>query len=237
VVVGDWDGYRDTVRDGIDGITIPTLMPGPGAGDDLAFRYFTGADGYGDYLAGAAQATAIPPESVADALSRLVENETLRKEMGEAGRVRAGEVFDWRHVIGAYEALWAELAERRAVEPEIAPPGEDDPFYPLRPDPFRMFAAFASHALDPQGRMDMALDDWDQALKRISLKVNLFNADALIDLEDLPLLIGQLEVRQGERVTDIVNSVAHLPRARLMRTLGWLVKLGICRYYPPRRLT
>ena len=28
-VVSDWDGYKDTVRDGVDGILIPTTMPGP----------------------------------------------------------------------------------------------------------------------------------------------------------------------------------------------------------------
>lgn len=32
VVVADWDGYKDTVRDGIDGFRIPTLMPGAGLG-------------------------------------------------------------------------------------------------------------------------------------------------------------------------------------------------------------
>lgn len=30
VVVSDWDGYKDTVRDGIDGYRIPTLMPQAG---------------------------------------------------------------------------------------------------------------------------------------------------------------------------------------------------------------
>lgn len=34
VVVSDWDGYKDTVRDGIDGFQIPTLMPRAG----LAYR-------------------------------------------------------------------------------------------------------------------------------------------------------------------------------------------------------
>ena len=28
VVVSDWDGYRDSVRDDVDGFRIPTMMPG-----------------------------------------------------------------------------------------------------------------------------------------------------------------------------------------------------------------
>lgn len=36
VVVSDWDGYKDTVRDGVDGFRIPTLMPSAGLGVDLA---------------------------------------------------------------------------------------------------------------------------------------------------------------------------------------------------------
>ena len=40
VVVSDWDGYRDTVRDGIDGFRVPTQMPPPGYGDELALRHF-----------------------------------------------------------------------------------------------------------------------------------------------------------------------------------------------------
>jgi glycosyltransferase involved in cell wall biosynthesis len=31
VVVLDWDGYKNTVRDGIDGFRVPTLMSGAGS--------------------------------------------------------------------------------------------------------------------------------------------------------------------------------------------------------------
>jgi glycosyltransferase involved in cell wall biosynthesis len=39
VVVTDWDGYKDTVRDGIVGFRLATWMPRPGQGDDFAYRY------------------------------------------------------------------------------------------------------------------------------------------------------------------------------------------------------
>ena len=46
VVVADWDGYKDTVRDGIDGFRIATLMPGAGLAGDLALRHALEIDTY-----------------------------------------------------------------------------------------------------------------------------------------------------------------------------------------------
>src|SRR4029079_16664641 len=38
-VVTDWNGYRDTVRDGEDGFRIATVAPAPGAGGDFAYAF------------------------------------------------------------------------------------------------------------------------------------------------------------------------------------------------------
>ena len=54
VVVSDWDGYRDTARNGEDGFLIPTVAPDAGAGLEPARRYLAGEDVYGEYLAGSA---------------------------------------------------------------------------------------------------------------------------------------------------------------------------------------
>ncbi|HRE90473.1 MAG TPA: glycosyltransferase, partial [Myxococcota bacterium] len=39
VVVSDWDGYKDTVRDGEDGFRVTTTMPPVGAADHIAAAY------------------------------------------------------------------------------------------------------------------------------------------------------------------------------------------------------
>lgn len=39
VVISDWDGYRDSVRHGVDGFLIPTTLPPSGCGTDLALGY------------------------------------------------------------------------------------------------------------------------------------------------------------------------------------------------------
>ena len=43
-VVTDWNGYRDTIRDGIDGFRVPTIMPPPGWAEDLADRHANNLD-------------------------------------------------------------------------------------------------------------------------------------------------------------------------------------------------
>ena len=49
VVVSDWDGYKDTVRDGVDGFRIPTVMPQAGLAGDLALRHALDVDTYDMY--------------------------------------------------------------------------------------------------------------------------------------------------------------------------------------------
>ncbi|MBM3582500.1 MAG: glycosyltransferase family 4 protein, partial [Alphaproteobacteria bacterium] len=128
-VVTDWNGYRDTVRDGVDGFRVPTFMPAPGAGSDLAARHALDIDTYDIYIGCVAQLVAVDEEAAQAALIRLIENPELRKEMGAAARARTKATFDWSVVLASYRALWAELAARRAKEgvTERQPP-------PARPD-------------------------------------------------------------------------------------------------------
>ena len=141
VVVSDWDGYRDTVRDGVDGFRISTLMPDAGLGGDLARRHALGVDTYDMYCGHTSMLVAVDVAAAADRLGRLLGDPLLRRQMGEAGRQRAREVYDWRHIIRRYEALWAELAELRAAAPAIA---HRAALPPARLDPFRAFAGYAS---------------------------------------------------------------------------------------------
>jgi hypothetical protein len=94
VVVSDWDGYRDTVRHGVDGFRVSTLAPPAGAGADLAMRHALGMDTYDMYCGYTSTLVAVDIEETAQSLARLVASPELRSEMGRAGQVRACEVFD-----------------------------------------------------------------------------------------------------------------------------------------------
>src|SRR4029077_15034949 len=58
-LVSDWDGYKDTVRDGLDGLRIRTWAPQPGGGAAIGVGYETGALSYEQYLARSNTAVAV----------------------------------------------------------------------------------------------------------------------------------------------------------------------------------
>ena len=114
VVVSDWDGYRDSVRDGVDGFRIPTVMPAPGGGADLARHYALGFNAYDQYCACTSQLIGVDIEATANALRRLFLSVPLRRQMGVVGAERVHNLLDWSVIIPQYQALWAELAGLRS---------------------------------------------------------------------------------------------------------------------------
>jgi glycosyltransferase involved in cell wall biosynthesis len=113
VIASDWDGYRETVRDGVDGFRIPTLMPQAGLGGDLALRHALEIDNYDMYCGHTCSLVAVDVQAAANAFEKLFNSAELRSQMGEAGRARAQQVYDWKTVIAQYESLWAAQTELR----------------------------------------------------------------------------------------------------------------------------
>jgi len=227
VVVSDWDGYRDTVRHGVDGFRIRTMTPAPPLGSDLAFRFASGQVNYDYYLLQASQVTTIDMDECVKALCALVNSPDLRRKMGEAGRQRAQEMFDWRHIIPRYEELWAELAERRRSDAE--PAAQTAPKnVPEFPDPFRAFASYATERLTGQHIVRLRTDDPLTALGVRSglglyqhgLSLGLNKAILGAVLEDLartgPVTVETLARRLPAEMT-----------GRLMRSLLWCAKMGL----------
>ena len=105
VVVTDWDGYKDTVRNGIDGFAIPTIAAPPGAGHRLALRHALEVDSYDSYIGQASTAVVADIDATAAAFERLASDPDLRRRMGANGAARARERFDWKVVIRSYEKL------------------------------------------------------------------------------------------------------------------------------------
>lgn len=152
VVVTDWDGYKDTVRDGEDGYRIPTWMPVAGMGTHLAMLHEAGADNYDNYCAVACQSVVVDVVVLAERLCALIDNTALRLRLGQQARRRAHEVYDWAVVFRRYQALWAEQAEIRAHAQRTAPPLlTERSLLPTcdaaRLDPFEAFAGYPSHHL------------------------------------------------------------------------------------------
>ncbi len=90
VVASDWDGYRYTVRDGVEGFLVPTLIGPPGAGRLMMDRHTLGMDSYQAYVGAVASHTAVDVGAAAKAIARLVARPGAAPEHGR-GRPCPGE--------------------------------------------------------------------------------------------------------------------------------------------------
>lgn len=230
VVVSDWDGYKDTVRDGIDGFRIPTLAPAPGLGGDLAQRHARDLDTYDMYCGHASAFTAVDVEATAQAFARLFASPQLRRTLGEAGRRRARENYDWAGIILQYERLWEELAViRREQGPQCQPLPHP---WPARLDPFHAFAGYPTTVLQAQTPLTLTDTGPAAALVRVEHYLGLamvnFVKEVLPTLDEVRLVLEA--AGQGPRpAAQLVQGIAEQRRAVVFRALTWLVKLGILR--------
>jgi glycosyltransferase involved in cell wall biosynthesis len=230
VVVSDWDGYRDTVIEGETGLRVATTMPPAPAGVDLVMRYATHSDSYDHYIGATSQATAVDVRAAAEAIRRLAADEGLRRSMGEAGLRRARAVFDWRVVVGQYQALWEELAARRKCEQPIAPASEDRTGHSLRPDPFDMFQGHATRLIgwtDPLRLSGAAATARLEAV--LGLPINTFSGKHLYSPDGIRRLVEHIS-RQPMTIAAIAEGRPLAERRILVRTIAWLKKYDIIEF-------
>ena len=147
VVCSDWNGFKDTIVDGETGIRVRTLMSREGSGRTIAERFEDGQDNYYQYLGFVHQRTAIDVRELANAYASLIENPDLRARMGEAGKARARQFYDWAAVIPQYQALWAEQNARRARGVPTSPRDGTQPANPTGVDPFRLYRNYPSDTI------------------------------------------------------------------------------------------
>ncbi len=232
-VVSDWDGYRDTVRDGIDGFRVPTHTPPPGGGGDLADRFDVGVSDYDGYIGEVSLFTAVDVSAAAEAYRCLIESPELRRSMGEAGRKRATETYDWAVIFRRYMALWEELGERRRSDPRV--PGEESRARrPDRPDPFDLFGTFPSAALGPATRVRLHPGATAEAavarkgLKSVGYAAQVLPNDAVVTR----LVVAMAAAPDGLTIGDLRDACLPIPLGGVIRSLAFLAKMGIVDVLP-----
>jgi glycosyltransferase involved in cell wall biosynthesis len=233
VVASDWDGYRGTVEHGHTGFLVPTTMPGGGNGLDLVYRYFAGQETYDQYVGRVSQCIAVDVTAAATAFIELIRNPALRRELGERGKQRARRLFDWSVVIGAYEDLWQELAQRRRAAAGAVPAAQRGS--PLRGDPFGVFSHYATQLLDSDARLGLAVaNPVREFQQRAALRFNAFARDTFLPDARIRDLFRRLRVRDGATVAELASelNVTAAERPVFTRTVAWLMKLGIVRLHP-----
>ncbi|MEM6691073.1 MAG: glycosyltransferase, partial [Planctomycetota bacterium] len=114
VVATDWNGYRDTVTDGLTGFLIPTHMVRESTSDATA-ELLLGSINYDQFLARIGQTVGVSTTDACQRISQLISDASLRNRFGQAGRERILGRFDWATVIGLYDTMWKQQRDQRAV--------------------------------------------------------------------------------------------------------------------------
>ncbi len=113
VIVTDWDGYRDTVRDGVDGYRVPVSESLSAIGQSISQKYEAGIINYDMYCGLTCMMIAPDADFFQNCLASLVENTELRISMGQSGRKHVRENLDWRIIHRRYQELFLELEKIR----------------------------------------------------------------------------------------------------------------------------
>lgn len=225
VIASDWDGYRETVRDGIDGLLIPTTQPAnPVCAQAPSEAYEDGRLSYDRYIGHAHLMTGVDVAACTQALVRLIGDPALRARMGAAGRQRAREVYDWSVVMAQYQALWAEQEARRAAALPTAVKQRDPAFM----NPLQLFDHYPSKLLNTDSLMwrDAAFTPDDITAVR-QLTMWEFGQDRLMAADKLrdALLRLPMAGEPGLPVSLWAQSNGwNLPVA--LRQAAWLHKVG-----------
>ncbi|MBI1198509.1 MAG: glycosyltransferase [Phenylobacterium sp.] len=229
-VVSDWDGYKDTVRDGVDGFRISTWAPAAGAaGADLARELEVSKIDYDYYLLAAAMATSMDHAQLVDRLALLIRDPALRKRMGAAGRERARSLFDWSHVFHQYQALWDELNARRlaaSTDPAEAAWLARAPWSGAgNLDPFHAFGHYPTDLITGQTVVALASDEADAVYRRRRAHV-LFAGARLPEA----LALGILErLAAGPSTVADLAAVGGLSADAGVYIVGMLAKMNLVR--------
>ena len=236
VVVSDWDGYRYTVRDGIDGFLVPTICCSDSPlGGWMANMHALGLETYQNYVGATAQHTAVNVEIAASALIALANNPQQRIEMGLAGKQRARSEFSWVQVSRQYRELFEELSSKRLSADNNEKTVLTVKVNPCRGEPFADFRHFATTALGSKTCLRLVPGVRPSDLNhRLTVDLNNFYSGLRVSSQETFLLLEALESAgsDGLATEDLCVLLDEERRPLLETTLVWLVKMHLVELRP-----
>ncbi|ALL14228.1 glycosyltransferase family 4 protein [Caulobacter henricii] len=226
VLVSDWDGYKDTVRDGVDGYRVPVTLPAAGSGTDLAMNYALGRDNYDYYIGRVSMATVVDLPALTDRVVALAESSDLRETLGAAGQKRAREIYDWPIILGRYVEMIDGLGELRKAAASTAPLP-----WPTRPDPFELFSHYPSQVLDESRIVAVHLQRAEAIETFLELGVARYVIDPVTLPRDTIVEVLRQAAATPSTIAALVRGTQGASPTR-MRAFMWLYKLGLVSLVP-----
>lgn len=198
-VISDWDGYKDTVRHGVDGFRVRTVTLSEDMGKELATRYHQGVDNYDYYIGHVSQFVAVDVGECVQAFDELFQDPELRVCMGRVGQQRAQQMFDWQVVIGEYKALWQEQAERRNASASTRHHQGASIV-----SPFNLYRSFPSAQITPYTRVQICVPADAAAIqRRRQLFMVQFSHQVLPDEALCIAILQQVQANPGQMLWDL----------------------------------
>lgn len=242
VVVSDYDGYRESVREGMDGFRIRTWQPPAGSGTDLMDRHADVILNYRDYVSRASACIGLDMAQAAQAYAQLARDPVLRQRMGQAGRERARSTYDWARLIPQYASLFQELGHirTRATAHDAdwsAQAGTTGTAWgqrhPRRSDPFHSFAHYPSHnladtfTLRPGPLLPATAEAREKALRQQLERPVYAGVRAELDTPALRQLLEQIAAAPQGLSLNTQAGTGRASEPAGARSLGWLIKAGL----------
>lgn len=225
VVASDWDGYRYTMRDGIDAFLIRTLGAPPGAGSGILNRHLFHGMTYQSYVGTLASHTAVHVGDAAARLAELIASPELRARMRQAGRKRIAQTFDWPVVVRGLQDLLQELSALRAAAPRAPIKHRRNP---LKGEPFAAFAPFATQVLTNGTRLSLRPGVTVAELERTKdVRLDLFASGWRAPPEDCAAIIERLAANGETPAKDLLAAYPSNRHMALGLAIAWMCKLGL----------
>ncbi|MCP5364182.1 MAG: glycosyltransferase family 4 protein [Hyphomicrobiales bacterium] len=233
VIVSDWNGYRETIRDGIDGYKIPTSIPSGDIDRKVVEQYFVDGD-FRSYYSNIAMMTAVDLPACVSALVELIRDPERRRWMGQNGRTHVRTSYAWSVIIRQYEKLWEELAEIREKAKESGYQRPRLSSHPICADPLRLFGHYASSRVGNESVFTVADENSLAVFDRLAeLSMNRSGSDLRLDHEATRRLIQLAADKDTLSIGDITEAFAErFNRQEILATASYLKKFGIFRSPP-----
>lgn len=247
VVVSDYDGYRDSVRHGVDGYRIPTIQPAAGEGVDLIDAHADVMTSYRDYVSQASAMIGIDMAEAVQAYIRLASDPELRTNMGKQGQERAKNDYDWARLIPQYINLFDELAiirhsasqnmtleEWSASKSATSDSSHLASRHPRRSDPFYSFEHYPTATLHGEMTLlpgPLMLSNKNQRLTALTQQLErpvYQNVKPFLQFEFLADVLDKVAEEPGGITMQrwIVTQYDAAKKDHWLRQVGWLIKIG-----------
>lgn len=221
VLASDWDGYKDLVEHGVNGLLVPTYMGGDALLGELGLLSFQRP-----WHLAVAQGTVLEHGALLTHLLSLFAEPERRRTLGEAAR-RSALTRTWTKVIQAQLTLWKGLKEEALAHPPVRPAPE-----PFSPPPSQLFVghptgSLPSHTLLSLTERGLALLRQPDAKPWYSELEGLFDATLLRHL--------CARVRMGLSLGEVVSEAAQQygwPESAVLYQAYWLLKHDFLRLRP-----